>query len=115
MAEKVINIATDFSQFPGGRFRTDGPHSGEEFRDDILAPALKSGDTVRLILDGVAGLPSSFREEAFGGLVRKYNFTPAQLSVSLKFSAETPRMRSYPEAIRRNIENAAGSNKDKSA
>ena len=69
MAHNTINLARDFTKFPGGRFRSDGPFSGEEFREDYLLPALQNYENVTVILDGVAGLPSSFQEEAFGGLV----------------------------------------------
>lgn len=107
MVDRTIDIAKDFSRFPSGRFRSDGPHSGEEFRDDLLAPALQTGDNVILVLDGVAGLPSSFREEAFGGLVRKHGFTPQALHGLLKLIANTPRMQSYPDAIWRVIDRAS--------
>jgi hypothetical protein len=63
-----INIARDFSKVPVGRFRTDGPDSGQRFREDFLVPSLKKGDVV-VILDGTEGYPSSFIEEAFGGLL----------------------------------------------
>ena len=33
-----INIAQDFSNTPGGRYKVNGPYSGEEFRDNILIP-----------------------------------------------------------------------------
>jgi hypothetical protein len=102
----TMNIATEFSRFPGGRFRADGPHSGEEFRDDFLAPRLRACDHLSVVLDGVAGLPSSFLEEAFGGLVRKHGFTPEHLETALEFVASTPRMSSYPHTIRRYIERA---------
>lgn len=70
---KVINIASDFSRFPGGRFREDGPFSGQEFREDILMPALKNYDKVEINFDGVAGYAASFLEEAFGGAVAELN------------------------------------------
>lgn len=65
-----INIARDFSLFPGGRYRTDGEHSGEEFRDEYLIPALAKNEQVQIELDGTRGYGSSFLEETFGGLVR---------------------------------------------
>lgn len=71
MKTKVIKISEDFSRFPSGRFRKDGPNSGERFREDFLLPALEKYDVVEIWLDGVRGYPSSFSEEAFGGLVRK--------------------------------------------
>ena len=69
----TIKIATDFSDTPGARFRSDGPFSGEEFREDMLMPLFEDDADNREILidlDGAEGYPSSFLEEAFGGLAR---------------------------------------------
>lgn len=66
----TINIANEFSPFPAGRYISDGPFSGEKFRDGILLPALKANAKVCIIFDGAFGYGSSFLEEAFGGLVR---------------------------------------------
>jgi len=71
MVERFKLRIADFSTTPFGRYRSDGPKSGEVFRDDVLEPAIMNHDKVELILDGVAGLPSSFWEEALGGLIRK--------------------------------------------
>lgn len=65
-----INIASDFSVTPAGRFYSDGPDSGERFRKEFLVPALRSAEPLTLRIDGTAGYGSSFLEEAFGGLVR---------------------------------------------
>jgi hypothetical protein len=69
-----ISVRSDFSPYPGGRFRADGDFSGEEFREQVLLPALRDalnkGSRVEVLLDGVAGYASSFLEEAFGGTVR---------------------------------------------
>jgi hypothetical protein len=70
MTTKIINLKEDFTEFPGGRYREDGTFSGEEFRNDILIPALNANDRVVVVLDGTAGYPSSFLEEAFGGMIR---------------------------------------------
>lgn len=67
---KTISIANDFTKFPAGRFKDDGPYSGELFRERFLAPALSSDEQVVIDLDGARGYGSSFLEEAFGGLVR---------------------------------------------
>ena len=72
----AVSIAKDFSPTPGGRFRKHGPYSGEQFREEILLPALRqaleSNGELIVDFDGLAGAPSSFLEEAFGGLVRTY-------------------------------------------
>ena len=78
LAEKhrvtTINVAQVFSPTPGGRTRSDGDFSAEEFRDEHLIPALKrctDDEQVSVDLDGGAGYGASFLEEVFGGAVRK--------------------------------------------
>lgn len=67
----VIKVS-DFSKFPGPRYKKLGSYSGEEFRDTVLIPAIEKGYVDLVIdLDGVFGFGSSFLEEAFGGLVRQ--------------------------------------------
>lgn len=70
MRTRHLSIARDFSRYPAGRFKSDGPYSGEKFRDDFLVPAMETGELMTIDLDGVRGFGSSFLEEAFGGLVR---------------------------------------------
>ena len=79
MEHHIIDIATDFSRYPGGRCIDDGPHSGERFRKDFLLPVLKSGQHAKIKFDGARGYGSSFLEEAFGGLVREEGFEPAKI------------------------------------
>ena len=74
-----IRIAEDFSRSPAGRYRDDGPRSGEAFRMDHLVPALKEAGKVVIYLDDVEGYGSSFLEEAFGGLVRIDGFASDEL------------------------------------
>lgn len=74
MKELQINIAKDFSDTPGARYKSDGDFSGEEFRQDVLEPKFakarqKNADLV-VNLDGGYGYATSFLEEAFGGLAR---------------------------------------------
>ena len=70
----VINICSDFSDTPGARYKSEGNFSGEEFRDTLLNPkfreAKESGKKLTINLDGSYGYPTSFLEEAFGGLAR---------------------------------------------
>jgi hypothetical protein len=85
---RVVRIAEDFSRTPGGRYRSDGPYSGEEFRERFLLPAINT-EGVEVILDGAAGYPSSFLEEAFGGLRRQgvpYEAILEKLHVSARSS-----------------------------
>jgi len=77
--QKTINLALQFSRFPGGRFNTDGEFNGEKFREKFLKPALDENKSIVVELDGTAGYGSSFLEEAFGGLVRELHMDPADL------------------------------------
>jgi len=82
MNEHTIDFARDFTNRPFGRYRSDGEHSGEAFRDDILAPALRQHDHVTLDLGSANLYGSSFLEEVFGGLVRE-GFTKNELDRKL--------------------------------
>lgn len=88
MSMTTIAIASEFSQYPAGRYRVDGAFSGEVFRDDMLEPKLRAYDVVEVDLDGSMGYGSSFLEEAFGGLVRLRKFTKEALHKKLKFHYE---------------------------
>jgi hypothetical protein len=68
--KREINVGRDFSKHPAGRYREDGPNSGQRFREDFLLPSLKGDAALIVTLDGTRGFGSSFLEEAFGGLVR---------------------------------------------
>lgn len=72
----IINICKDFSDTPGARYVSDGNFSGEEFREKILEPkfkeALEQNQKLKIEMDGGYGYPTSFLEEAFGGLARKF-------------------------------------------
>jgi hypothetical protein len=68
----ILDLGKSFSRFPAGRFRSDGPNSGEKFRDEVLLPVLQQSNApITIELDNALGYGSSFLEEAFGGLVRK--------------------------------------------
>lgn len=79
MNKCVISIANDFSKTPAGRYETDGPYSGQLFRDKFLIPALQRCDIVTINLDGTIGYGSSFLEEAFAGVVRLKVFSKKDL------------------------------------
>lgn len=68
---------TDFTKYPGPRYKALGSNSGEEFRETYLIPALKTDPKVSVNLDGVLGYGSSFLEEIFGGMVRSMPNHPA--------------------------------------
>jgi hypothetical protein len=87
---KVINIARQFSEFPTGRFYTDGPDSGQRFRDEHLLTPLSQGDTVKVELSGTDGYGSSFLDEAFGGVVRILRFSSAEAAARILFEVSDP-------------------------
>ena len=71
-----LNIAKEFSTTPGPRLRSEGESSGQAFLEELLRPrfvsVVESGAKLVVNLDGVAGYPSSFLEQAFGGLAREF-------------------------------------------
>lgn len=74
MDKIIINIATDYTDTPGGRYIKDGKYSGEDFRETMLFPkymeAVNEGVMLEVNLDGCFGYPSSFLDEAFGGIAK---------------------------------------------
>ena len=90
----MIDIAADFTRYPGGRYRTDGIFSGQRFRDDYLVPRLRAHDHVTVRLDGTMGYGSSFLEEAFGGLARLDEFAAVDLANRLILETSDPSLRS---------------------
>jgi len=90
LESSVIDIADQFTRFPAGRYRTDGPYSGQRFRDDVLIPALKAHNKVTIRLDGTMGYGSSFLEEVFGGLVRSKEFAQDELPGKIALLSRDP-------------------------
>ena len=70
---REIRLADEFSKHPAGRYKTDGPYSGELFRERYLIPIINNHEKTVINLDGARGYGSSFLEEAFGGLARIYS------------------------------------------
>jgi hypothetical protein len=69
----------DFTTTPGPGFKTEGPFSGEEFRERYLQPALLSWQKARCAtpitvnMDGSEyGYSSAFLRESFGPLAQRY-------------------------------------------
>ena len=88
---KTIRVI-DFTRYPGPRFKKLGEGSGEEFRDLYLVPLFKepsADEDILIDLDGTEGYPTSFLEEAFGGLARI--FGAARVLKRLKFQSANPR------------------------
>jgi hypothetical protein len=103
----MILIANDFSPYPAGRYRKDGPYSGEAFREDALLPKLNKYGHAIVNIDGVAGLPSSFWEEVFGGLVRRHNMTPEYVKEHVKVSTSDTSLEPFTRLAFKFAEEAA--------
>lgn len=75
--ENKIKFSEDFTDMPIGRYRSEGSHSGEVFREDHLIPALElyGDDVVTVDLSDIYGMGGSFMDEAFGGLIRENGYT----------------------------------------
>jgi hypothetical protein len=85
MTTTTIKFAAAFTDCPGGRSRSKGDYSGEQFREDILEPALFRFDHVILDLNGVISFPSSFVDEAFGRLTFERGSQAVKSRLTLKF------------------------------
>lgn len=85
-------LAHEYTDMPGGRYRVNGPFSGEEFREDVLLPKLKQcireNNILEIDLDETFGYPPSFLEEAFGGLVREGSLEKKELLKYIKFISD---------------------------
>ena len=72
----VLNIASQFSQVLGPRFREEGDFSGQQFREEWLTPKFledcRSEDRFFIDLDGGRGYATAFLEQAVGGFARKF-------------------------------------------
>ena len=100
----------DYAVAPGGRYRKDGPFSGEAFRDDVLVPELLAAagknEQVIVELDGVAGYGSSFLEEVFGGLVRRGVMTQKDIGRVLRVLAKEHLFKPYERLVERHMQKA---------
>lgn len=106
VTETFISVEEMFSPFPGGRHRIDGDFSGQEFREDILIPALEKFDRVVVLLDGAEGYPSSFLEESFGGLIRA-GYELSFIRKRLTIRAVDPHFETYKLLAERYLEDEA--------
>lgn len=94
-AESItINIAKDFTDAPGGRYRKDGDFSGQQFLEDLLQPAYeearRDGKTLIVELDDVYGYPSSFVSGSFGKLSADSKDSGKDILDRIKFLSSSP-------------------------
>ena len=72
-----VNIAKDFTLYPGARYRSDGDFSGQQFYEDIIKPKLleiweQNNSKLRINLDGTYGYASSFLSEVSIRIVKDF-------------------------------------------
>lgn len=77
------SIPNEFTRFPGGRLKSHGPKSGEEFREDILLGLYNECDKLTIDLTGAVGYGSSFLDESFGELGKMYGFDEVKAKLIL--------------------------------
>ncbi|MEJ1353118.1 MAG: STAS-like domain-containing protein [Candidatus Sedimenticola sp. (ex Thyasira tokunagai)] len=82
-SEYHLSVIEEFSLFPGGRLKKHGPDSGEEFRDDILIPLFEKYDSLVVDLTGAVTYGSSFLDESFGELGKRYGLDAVEAKLSL--------------------------------
>jgi hypothetical protein len=104
-----IDIAKDFSPAPSGRFPSDGPNSGERFREQFLLPAIRAGGQIELVIDGTAGYHSSFLEEAFGGAIRRRYISGSELKARLHIIYQDREFEMFKDMIELFINDASPS------
>lgn len=80
----VVDVGNEFSMTPGGRYRSEGAYSGEEFRETYLEPHVTRRTAVVVDLDSARGFSTSFLEECFGGLVRKFGADTVRKYVTVR-------------------------------
>ena len=110
MKNLTINIASEFSAFPAGRFEIDGPFNGLKFQTEkLLDPVLEAERTnskVIISLDGLQSCGSSFLEEAFGGLVRNNHIKKKNLLKVIEVQYSAAHLKRFCDAIFRYINEA---------
>lgn len=107
----IFNIGKEFSQDPSGRYYTDGPGSGEEFREDYLVPKinqLSENEILEIIIDDeVEAYGSSFISEGFAGAVKYGYFTADFLLNKIKIKYKNPDYSFFEKRIFSHIKKAA--------
>ncbi len=100
---RKVDVSREFSRYLGGRYQSDGSFSGEDFRKSILIPmvekSLEDQEVININFDGVAGIPTSFLEEAFGGLIREKKEVSVEKIISI-LKVDAPRTPSLWPFIR---------------
>ena len=88
-----LRVMKMMNSSPGPRFRDQGEGSGEAFREDHLIPAfdeaVEKEEVLCVDMDGAKyGYPTSFLEEAFGGLARERGTDIAKKTIRIECTSE---------------------------
>lgn len=86
MTTQTIHLVKEFSKRPYGRTPEDSEFCGYNFRENLLAPALRRNDKVHVDLTGYNRYGRSFLDEAFGGLIRDSGFSGEDIKSKLTYS-----------------------------
>ncbi len=101
--QNILNIGKTFSTSPSGRYLSDGPGNGEDFRENYFWPAieaLKPGEKLEIILDDdVDGCGSSFLTEGFAGVVKNGYITSEELLNKITFTYTDSDFEFYKDRI----------------
>ena len=91
----TIDLSSDFATYPMGRDDNDGPDNGQKFYRQFILPNLKSNTKMRIVLDGVLSLGSSFLDEAFHIMPKESGFSRKTLEQLITIVAETSEFKFY--------------------
>ncbi|MBQ8131678.1 MAG: STAS-like domain-containing protein [Bacilli bacterium] len=87
----ILKVSKVYTDCPGGRYESQGPYSGERFRDEFLIPSyeisIENKEKLIVDLDGGYGYGCGFIEETFGGMIRK-GYTPKEVFKHMEFISE---------------------------
>lgn len=97
MSNSNTFYVAQYTDMPLGRNSDDGPRNGEDYRENIIVPALREYDEIVIDFEGTLGTAPSFLEELFGGLIRHRHLTMDELHRRIK-------VKSKYQSVMRNIE-----------
>lgn len=102
------NFAKEFSKIPGPRYKRLGPHSGEEFREDVLKKWFENDQEVIIDINGVnLTFGPSFISESFVKAAREYGEDKFYKIIHFKEDSEKnitfqKKVKSYIETVLKN-------------
>jgi len=86
---KTIRLS-EFSKAPRGLRKEDGPVSALSFCEEVLLPALKSGQKIVLNLDGTLGISASFLKALLTNeLITKWKASNSRQALTFESNVKT--------------------------